>query len=149
MRWSKWKDVKLADVATIERAKAGKVYPFGCSLIPLSAWQIESISFLEQPTEVSGRYAVIIPDASKVLPRYLFMCVEDSAEEFEAQYVTGINLQHDILVQYFTVKVHEDFECIEAIEDRLEAIDLMQAQEARVVNKLQDLKAGFLENIFV
>ena len=73
MRWSKWKDVKLAEVATIERAKAGKVYPFGCSLIPLSAWQIESISFLEEPQEVSGRYAVIIPNASKVLPRYLFI----------------------------------------------------------------------------
>lgn len=149
MRWSKWKDVKLADVATIERAKAGKVYPFGCSLIPLSAWQIESISFLEQPTEVSGRYAVIIPNITKVLPRYLFMSIQDSAEQFEARYVTGINLQHDILVQYFMVKVHEDFECIEAIENRLEAIDLMQAQEARVVNCLQGLKAGMLEKMFV
>lgn len=149
MRWSKWGRVKLADVAIIERSKTGKIYPRGCSLIPLSAWQIESISFLEQPTEVSGRYAVIIPNASKVLPRYLFMSIQDSAEEFEARYVTGINLQHDILVQYFMVKVHEDFECIEAIENRLEAIDLMQAQEARVVNCLQGLKAGMLEKMFV
>lgn len=149
MRWSKWKDVKLAEVATIERAKASKVYPFGCSLIPLSAWQIESISFLEYPQEVSGRYAIVIPNASRVLPRYLFMSIQDSADEFEARYVTGINLQHDILVQYFTVKVHEDFECIEAIENRLQAIDLMQAQEARVVKCLLNLKAGMLEKMFV
>lgn len=141
--------VKLADVAIIERAKTGKIYPRGCSLIPLSAWQIESISFLEQPTEVSGRYAVIIPNITKVLPRYLFMCIQESAPEFEARYVTGINLQHDILVEHFTIRVHEDFECIEAIENRLEAIDLMQAQEARVVKCLQGLKAGMLEKMFV
>lgn len=149
MRWSKWGGVKLADVAIIERAKTGKIYPRGCSLIPLSAWQIESISFLEQPTEVSGRYAVIIPNITKVLPRYLFMCIQESAPEFEARYVTGINLQHDILVEHFTIRVHEDFECIEAIENRLEAIDLMQAQEARVVKCLQGLKAGMLEKMFV
>lgn len=149
MRWSKWGGVKLADVAIIERAKTGKIYPRGCSLIPLSAWQIESISFLEQPTEVSGRYAVIIPNITKVLPRYLFMCIQESAPEFEARYVTGINLQHDILVEHFTIRLHEDFECIEAIENRLEAIDLMQAQEARVVKCLQGLKAGMLEKMFV
>lgn len=149
MRWSKWGGVKLADVAIIERAKTCKIYPRGCSLIPLSAWQIESISFLEQPTEVSGRYAVIIPNITKVLPRYLFMCIQESAPEFEARYVTGINLQHDILVEHFTIRLHEDFECIEAIENRLEAIDLMQAQEARVVKCLQGLKAGMLEKMFV
>lgn len=149
MRWSKWGGVKLADVAIIERAETGKIYPRGCSLIPLSAWQIESISFLEQQTEVSGRYAVIIPNITKVLPRYLFMCIQESAPEFEARYVTGINLQHDILVEHFTIRVHEDFECIEAIENRLEAIDLMQAQEARVVKCLQGLKAGMLEKMFV
>lgn len=136
-------------MAIIERAKTGKIYPRGCSLIPLSAWQIESISFLEQPTEVSGRYAVIIPNITKVLPRYLFMCIQESAPEFEARYVTGINLQHDILVEHFTIRLHEDFECIEAIENRLEAIDLMQAQEARVVKCLQGLKAGMLEKMFV
>lgn len=149
MRWSKWGGVKLADVAIIERAKTGKIYPRGCSLIPLSAWQIESISFLEQPTEVSGRYAVIIPNITKVLPRYLFMCIQESAPEFEARYVTGINLRHDILVEHFTIRLHEDFECIEAIENRLEAIDLMQVQEARVVKCLQGLKAGMLEKMFV
>lgn len=133
----------------IERAKAGKVYPFGCSLIPLSAWQIESISFLEEPKEVSGRYAVIVPNASKVLPRYLFMSIQDSAEEFEARYVTGINLQHDILVQYFTVKVHEDFECIKAFEEQFGAIDRMLDAELSTIKKLKDVKAGFLEKMFV
>lgn len=149
MRWSKWGGVKLADVAKIERAKTGKVYPRGCSLIPLSAWQIESISFLEYPTEVSGRYAVIIPNLTKVLPRYLFMCIQESAPEFEAKYVTGINLQHDILVQYFTVKVHEDFECIKAFEEQFGAIDRMLDAELSTIKKLKDVKAGFLEKMFV
>lgn len=149
MRWSKWKDVKLAEVATIERAKAGKVYSNGCSLIPLSAWQIESISFLEEPTEVSGRYAVIIPNLTKVLPRYLFMCIQESAPEFEAKYVTGINLQHDILVQYFTIRLHEDFECIKAFEEQFGAIDRMLDAELSTIKKLQDVKAGFLEKMFV
>ena len=149
MRWSKWGGVKLADVAIIERAKTGKVYPRGCSLIPLSAWQIESISFLEQPTEVSGRYAVIIPNLTKVLPRYLFMCIQESAPEFEAKYVTGINLQHDILVKYFTIRIHEDFECIKAFEEQFGAIDRMLDAELSTVKKLKDVKAGFLEKMFV
>lgn len=149
MRWSKWGGVKLAEVATIERAKTGKVYPAGCSLIPLSAWQIESISFLEQPTEVSGRYAVIIPNLTKVLPRYLFMCIQESAPEFEAKYVTGINLQHDILVQYFTIRLHEDFECIKAFEEQFGAIDRMLDAETETVKKYKAVKDAMLEKMFI
>ena len=146
MRWSKWGWVKLADVATIERAKTGKVFPTGCSLIPLSAWQIESISFLEQPTEVSGRHAVIIPNLTKVCPRYLFMCIQESAPEFEAKYVTGINLQHDILVEYFTIRLHEDFECIRAFEEQFGAIDRMLDAEAETVKKYKAVKDAMVKN---
>lgn len=141
--------VKLADVATIERAKTGKVYPRGCSLIPLSAWQIERISFLEQATEVSGRYAVIIPNLTKVLPRYLFMCIQESAPEFEAKYVTGINLQHDILVKYFTIRLHEDFECIKAFEEQFGAIDRLYDREVEIVNGFKAIKDAMLEKMFV
>ena len=60
-----------------------------------------------------------------------------------------LHLQHDILIEHFTIRLHEDFECIRAFEEQFGALDRMLDAELSLVKKLKDVKAGFLEKMFI
>ena len=55
-----YKQVKLIDIAKIERAKKGIVYDKGTILIQVSATDGQ-VLYLEVVSEISTKYAVVIP----------------------------------------------------------------------------------------
>ena len=57
---------KLPDVATYERAKKGKVYPKGCTLLQVSATKGQLV-YLHEDQTVDSKYCVIEPDRDRVL----------------------------------------------------------------------------------
>ena len=136
---------KLTEVAQIERAKKGKTYPAGCTLIALSATKGD-VEYLEEAGEVETRYAVIIPDTKIVTERYLYSAICFFFPEFLHRHRTGINLQFDEL-KYLQVAVHSLADQKEFVKE-LEQIDQRIKQEEEIITKTQDLKKSMLGRLF-
>lgn len=136
---------KLTEVAQIERAKKGKTYPAGCTLIALSATKGD-VEYLEEAGEVETRYAVIIPDTSIVTEKYLHCAICFFFPEFLSRHRTGINLQFEEL-KYLQVAVHSLADQKEFVNE-LEQIDRRIKQEEEIITKTQDLKKSMLGRLF-
>lgn len=135
----------LPQIAQIERAKKGKTYPAGCTLIALSATKGD-VEYLEEAGEVETRYAVIIPDTSIVTEKYLYCAICFFFPEFLHKHRTGINLQFEEL-KYLQVAVHSLADQREFVKE-LEQIDQRIKQEDEIIAKTQDLKKSMLERLF-
>ena len=81
----------LKDIAEIERARSGKIYPKGTSLVQISATRGQVV-YLEEDSEVEAHYATIIP-AIDCEPRFLNLSIERAIPEFTRAYQTGLNIQ--------------------------------------------------------
>ena len=136
----------IYQLADIERASAGKTYPAGCSTIELSAYQ-GAAGYLTEPSEVSNRYAVIIPKVD-ISHRYLHTILEEALPEFLAKYQTGINLQEGTL-KYLNLEIHTSRDTQEWLSDRLEALSEAEDKIQREINGLKELKTFFLEKLFI
>lgn len=136
---------KLTEVAQIERAKKGKKYPAGCTLIALSATKGD-VEYLEEAGEVETRYAVIIPDTSIVTEKYLYCAICFFFPEFLHRHRTGINLQFEEL-KYLQVAVHSLADQKEFVNE-LQQIDRRIKQEEEIITKTQDLKKSMLGRLF-
>lgn len=136
---------KLSEVAQIERAKKGKEYPAGCSLIALSATKGD-VEYLSEEGEVDTRYAVIIPDTQIVISQYLYYAICYAFPEFLHRHRTGINLQLDE-VQFLKVTVHSLVKQQEFV-DVIEQVDRRIEQEHSIVTKTKDLKRSMLGELF-
>lgn len=86
--------VKIIKLATIERAQ-DKIYPAGCTLIPLSASAPELVRFLDTASAVENRFAVVIPN-EKVIPEFLFITVQRAS----ARFFSYLSDRHKPAVQY-------------------------------------------------
>ena len=135
----------LSEVAQIERAKKGKAYPAGCSLIALSATKGE-VEYLEESGEVETRYAVIVPDTQIVLGKYLHNAICYFFPEFLYRHRTGINLQFEDL-KFLKISI-----CSLADQRRfineLEEVDRRIKQENKLVERAKDMKKSMLGELF-
>ena len=138
-------EARISDIAQVERAKNGKIYPAGCTLVALSATKGE-VEYLEEGGKVETRYAVIIPDEQVVLGRYLHCALCYIFPEFLHKHRTGINLQFDEL-RFLKVAVHSLEDQRKFVEE-LEQIDRRIKQEDEIITKTKDLKQSMLERLF-
>lgn len=136
----------LSEIAQIERAKKGKTYPSGCSLVALSAVKESNVGYLEEAGEVDTRYAVIIPNTDVVLGKYLHHAICYFFPEFLHRHRTGINLQFDEL-QFLKLALH-DLAVQQEFVNELEQIDRRIAQENEIVAKITDMKESMLDRMF-
>lgn len=60
MELTKHKQVRITDVAELERAKKNKIYEKGCTLIQISATDGQVV-YLENTGNVGVQYLVVIP----------------------------------------------------------------------------------------
>lgn len=138
--------VKLTDIATIERAKAGKTYPAGSTIVQVSATRGQA-RYLAEPSEVEGKYAVIEPADKRVYPPYLFFVIERELPRFLHTYQTTINIQMEVF-DHMTLDMHADYETQRAITELFELVDGRIEQEARTIERLKDLKLWHLDTMF-
>ena len=142
--YSTYRTVRITDVADIERAKKGKVYPADCIMIGLSATkgQVEYVSY---DREIPTKWAVVIPNG-KTIPKYLFYSVQHAFPAFVHSHLTGINLQFEEL-QYLTVKLHP-LEVQQRIVHDFELIEAMEERERKEVEYLKKTKKSYLGRLF-
>lgn len=138
--------VRLLDVAKVERAKAGKTYPAGSTLIQVSATQGQ-MRLLQEPSGVEPRFAVIQPTDESVFPPYLHFVLEMVMPRFLARYQTTINIQVDVF-RHLEFEVHNDIETQREIVRAFELMDDRIADEQRTIDELKDLKSWHLDAMF-
>ena len=144
------RQVKLYDVARVERAVTGKIYPAGTVYIQVSACRradLEQFRITKEAGTLEGKYAAIIP-VRPVIPEYLQITLEKSAEEFMRRYVgTNINIQMSAFDR-FTLRWQDDLDAQRFVVDSLSAIRYGLEAEGNEINRLQAMKQYFLDAMF-
>lgn len=139
------KRVKLVEIATIERARKGVMYPTGTILIQLSASRGQCL-YLEESSEVGQQYAVIQADKA-VNSYYLWNVIEKEMSQFLSQWKTGINIQEDNL-KFFEVELCDRNQQDE-IADRVRKMNANIVAETETLEKLKELKKSMLSELFI
>ena len=132
---------KLPEVATIERAKKGKIYPKNSTLIQVSATQ-GNVEYLKEDSEVDGKFAVITPN-NRINPKYLNIMVNRNIGRFLSRYQSGLNIQIADL-KHMEIEIHEkqdeiarNIEIIEREEEKIEKeIEILQTTKSRFLRDL-------------
>ena len=142
------RQVKLYDVARVERAVSGKIYPAGTGYIQVSACRrLEQFRITKEAGTLEGKYAAIIP-LRPVIPEYLQITLENSAEEFMRRYVgTNINIQMSAF-NNFTLRWQDDLDAQRFVVDSLSAIQHGLEAEEEAIKQVQSMKQYFLEALF-
>lgn len=143
--FSNYRVVRLQEVAAIERAEKGKLYPEGCTLIALSATKGQ-VEYSEEGREIDSRWAVVIPHEGNN-PKYIYHSIVRSFPEFLEKYKTGINLQIKVL-DYLEIAVHQISEQNEVVK-MLEIVEEKQKKEERLLKKWKDVKKYYLGKMFL
>lgn len=138
--------VRLLDVATVERAKAGKTYPQFCTIVQISASQGQT-EILRTPSEVEAKYAVVRAIPGKIDPVYLFFLLEMGMPSFFHRYQTTINMQIDAF-KHMHLDVHKDMETQREIGKAFYMLDERIADEQRAIDRLKDFKSWHLDTMF-
>ena len=145
------RQVRLYDVAQIERAVSGKIYPAGTVYIQVSACRradLEQFRITKEAGTLEGKFAAIIP-IRPVIPEYLQIALENSAEEFMRRYVgTNINIQMSAF-HHFILKWQDDLEAQQFVVDSLSAIQHGLEAEEEAIKQVQAMKQYFLDTMFV
>lgn len=138
--------VKLADIASIERAKPGRTYPAGTTLIQISATNGQT-RYLDEPSEAEPKYAAITPTSAKIWPRYLYFIIERELPRFRHAYQTTLNIQLEAF-NHMTLDVHDDIDTQHMIVGLFAQVDERIGQEAQTIQRLKDLKAWHMATMF-
>ena len=85
--------LKLEDVADVERAKSKKVYPQGTIIIQMSATRGQ-IGLLKSSGEVGGQYACVMSESGDE-PGFLFYMLKEKAPRHFKRVQQGLNLTLD------------------------------------------------------
>lgn len=143
----KYKSYKLLDIVQIEKAKKGKVYPKGCTLIQLSATKGE-MEYLDKDQPVVQKYGVMIPIKKDINTEYLFRIIQMTMPNFLAVYQTGLNLVPDVF-KFMNVFIHDDVEVQNEINELLNMLDRIEENEKKNIQKWKELKAYHLDGMFI
>ncbi len=140
--------IKLSKVADIERGKNDKIYPAGCTLIPLSASDYTLIKYLKNADTVSSRFAVVRPHEF-VNSEYLYIAILQAAEAFFATYKTGINLQLSILQKFFTIRYHDDSSTQKYIVDHIQLVNQYVQNVIYEMETYKNMKKNMLSRMLI
>ena len=134
---------KITEVAEVERAVKGKIYPAGCTLIALSATKPEP-EYAPDSGEIDTRYAVIMP--KRIESEYLFEAVKWEMPEFLHKHRTGINLQFSELKHMKVVVIgkQDQLAWVSAIKKLNDQIN----ETGQEIEVLKDMKKFHLDGMF-
>lgn len=135
---------ELKDVATWERAKAGKIYPAGCSCLQISATKGQII-YLDQPQKVDPKYVVITKNR-KADSYYLFVILKKNIGTFLSAYKQGLNIREQD-VGHYPLELHDYDKQVE-IAKIVKGIDTAISHADTSLNVAKDLKKNMLSNMF-
>ena len=137
--------MKLKDIAHIERAKKGKIYPKYSTIIQISATKGQ-VQFIKKDSYIETKYAVIVPN-NEYPPLFVYGMIETFMPEFYNKYVVGLNIKaHEI--GEMNIKLCRKDKMQEIHDFFLESSKLLEQVE-RKIDALQDLKKEQLDALFI
>lgn len=139
--------VRLFDVAMVERAMAGTVYPRFSTIVQISASSGQT-AILKETSEVESKYAVVQAMPGEIDPVYLYFLLEMGMPAFFHRFKTTINMQLDAF-KYMKLDVHNDMDAQHEIGKALYTLDGIIADEQRTIDRLKDFKLWHLDTMFV
>lgn len=139
--------VRLLDVASIERARSGKTYPAGSTLIQVSATD-GKLRYMDEPGEVAQKFAAIEPDCARVSPAYLFWALGIALPPFLARYQTTMNIQMGVF-DHLRLEIHNDRDTQDEIVRLFASVDEQIDGIQRDIDMLKEFKRWHLGAMFV
>ncbi|UTH01643.1 restriction endonuclease subunit S [Macrococcoides canis] len=136
----------LDKVATITRAKKGKVYAAGTIIIQISASKGQYF-ILEEDTEVETKYATVQANED-VYPMYLYTVIGLAMDKFMNRLSTGINIHIDTLGE-MEVDIRHDYDKQKEIADLVKKLEWQEKRIERAIKKMEDFKKNNLDGMFV
>ena len=137
---------RLKDIAEVERARKGQIYPTGTVYVQVSATRGQ-LHILKEPGEIEGKYATIIPKI-RVYPLYFLIALERAMPRFLARYQTTINIQMENF-EHFEIELHEDYETQMEIAEIMRQCDRVCENEEKIIEALKSSKKMALGTMFV
>lgn len=131
------KRCRLLDIANVERAKSGVVYPAGTIHIQVSATHGQ-IKMLKAPGIIEGKYATIIPKVP-INQAYFKIALERSVPEFLAKYQTTINIQMGEFA-FFDIEIHPDMKTQAEIAAIMKQCECAEELEQDIIDHLKTMK---------
>lgn len=138
------KKVKLPEVATIERAKVGKIEK-NVTIIQISATRGQVI-FVDEG-EIEAKYAVVRAK-SNINPKYLYYAILDAVPRFSYNYQTGLNMKVCDL-KHMELVLDDDLEIqkkqIKSMEKLERAIKIYETE----IEKIKHFKKTMLDELIM
>ncbi len=142
--------VSLTDIADVDRAQKGKIYPAGTIYVQVSAtpkYTDEIWHILKQAGELPGKYAVIFPKI-EIIPAYLVLALTRNTAEWQARYIgDAINISMEIFKD-LKVVYHPDIQAQAKILQKISIVDKAIEFESQQVKLNKEAKGFFLQNMF-
>lgn len=141
----------LPEIAEMERAQKGKMYPIGTLYIQVSAckrggkdaWLIVS----DKAQMIEDKYAVAIPSIG-IVPRYLLLALQAVTPEWHRKYVgTNINISMDAF-RYLKVYINPDIRIQMEVVAQFDIIDREIELIEEQVNFDKECKKWMLNKMF-
>lgn len=137
--------MKLKDIAHIERAKKGKIYPKYSTIIQISATKGQ-VQFIQKDSYIETKYAVIVPN-NEYPPLFVYGMIKTFMPEFYNKYAVGLNIKaHEI--GEMDIKLCQKDKMQEIHDFLFESSKLLERVE-RKIDVLQDLKKEQLDALFI
>lgn len=141
----------VAEIATVERAVAKKIYPAGTTLIRMSAvkgFVEESVfKYVEEPGPIESMYCCIVPNEDMIRPRVMHELIGTVLDEYMHTYVSGMNIQAKDF-RFLEIPVAPMAEQVE-LEKQLNRLDQEEKETRKLIAALKKFKAVMLDDMFV
>ncbi len=131
------KRYRLTDVANVERARSGVLYPKWTIYIQVSATHGQ-VHQLHKAGAVETKYAIINPKIDVYMP-YFKIAFERCVPEFLARYQSTINIQMGDF-RFFEIDLHSDLKTQIEIVSLLGKCNEAENVEKDIVEQLKTLK---------
>lgn len=131
------KRYRLTDIADVQRAQKGVIYPKYTTYIQVSATRGQ-VHQLNKAGTIETKYATIIPKIDIFMP-YFKIALERCVPEFLARYKSTINIQMGDF-QFFEIDIHPDEKTQHEIAEILKQCDRAEGTESKIIETLKDCK---------
>ena len=142
--------VCLTDIADVDRAQKGKIYPAGTIYVQVSAtpkYTDEIWNILKQSGELPGKFAVIFPKI-EIIPAYLVLALTKNTAEWQTRFIgDAINISME-LFKDLKVVYHPEIEVQTEVLRKISVVDKAIEFESQQVKLNKEAKSFFLQKMF-
>ena len=135
---------KLKEIAQIERAKKGNIYPAGTIAIQISATKGQVI-YHDKETEIESHYVAII--SNEVNKKYLYIMLKNGIEQFLLKYQNGLNLIAED-IGLFEIEILDETKQ-KIISDIYFSLEQEVENTKKEIENLKQMKKRFSKDMFI